>query len=82
MKNSTIELYDMSLTELNDFELRTIEGGSFWGWVTAIGVGILAVGMTIGTGGLALVAAGTASAIAEIGAGMAVVGYIGMSGEG
>jgi hypothetical protein len=82
MKNSMIELHQMNLIELNDSELTTIEGGSFWGWVTAIGLGILAVGMTIGTGGLALVAAGTANAIADIGAGVAAVGCIGMIGEG
>jgi hypothetical protein len=53
MKKQIIDLNYLSLTELTRNEMSIIEGGGFLDWVEVIGLGILVVGVTIASGGLA-----------------------------
>ncbi len=51
----------MGLSAMSEFEMLEVDGGGFWKWLEAIGVVALAVGMVIGSAGLAT--AGAAAVI-------------------
>ncbi|MFV0605658.1 MAG: hypothetical protein ACK5NK_07440 [Niabella sp.] len=48
----TINLLEFSLTPLSPFEIKNIEGGSFWTWLVVAATTVAAVGAIIGSGGL------------------------------
>jgi hypothetical protein len=75
----TLELNQMGLAPMTEFEMQEIEGGGFWKWCCIIGAAVLAVGICIGTAGLGLVAAATANCIATAGGFAMGVGYLGMN---
>jgi hypothetical protein len=72
-----LELSKMGLAPMTEFEMQDIDGGGFWKWCCIIGAAVLAVGVAIGTGGLALVAAATADGIATAGGVLLAAGALG-----
>jgi len=74
----SLDLNKMGLAPMDEFEMQEVEGGGFWKWCCIIGAAVLAVGLTIGTGGLALVAAEVATGIANVGACTLGIGAAGL----
>jgi len=66
MYKQSLELNKFGLSAMTEFEMMEVDGGSFWKWLEGIGVAVLAVGIAVGSAGLA------SAGVAAI-----VVGYLG-----